>query len=115
MMKKHTYHLTSIAKLTKLNNIINLNEQSTIYLFDKYNYLNNWQIDNADKNIIHINKKLTDWINNNPTIKDAIIIILNHKLNETLAYKNHNYNYTINVSKLKHTAEANNNIIIIIN
>lgn len=113
-MKKYAYHLTSIAKLTKLNNIINLNEQSTIYLFDKYNYLKNWQIGNAAKNIIHINKKLTDWIINNPTIKNAIIIILNHKLNETLAYKSHNYDYTINVSKLKHTAEVNNNTIIII-
>lgn len=113
-MKKYNYHLTSIAKLTKLNDIINSSEQSNIYLFDKYNYLKTWQPNNATKNVIHINKQLTKWITNNPTIKNAIIIILNHKLNETMAYKSHNYDYTINISKLKSTAEANNNLIIVI-
>ena len=76
--------------------------------------MKNWQPNDATKNVIHINKQLTKWINNNPTIENAIIIVLNHKLNETMAYKSHNYDYTINVSKLKNTAKTNNNLIIII-
>lgn len=105
------YHLTSIAQKISLTDIIKNSPQNQLLIIDPFKYLMNHKFLDKNNEIIdnlYVKSNPIKWLKENFNINNKIIVIMsNNKIK-----LNYNFDYIIELEKLKNN-NLNNTIIII--